>query len=308
MKQNRRIILENKLNNGIQSKTPIIKFYLTLLIISFLWSFFPHIADLWRMWMNSDEYSSGLLVPFISGYILYSRITKQKDNQIKVFWPAFIFLLLSQTLRVAGVLLMSAFLMRISLLFTVYSLLLLVLGYKICLKNYAVFLFMILMVPLPNSIHSLISPQLQHWATESAIFLLEVLGYKVQNEGNIIYINNTSVAVAEACNGLRMITAFFVTSGLIALIINKPVWQKATIFISTLPIAIICNTIRLVITSIAFTLISGDEWENLFHDFGGFAMMPLAILLVVLEIGFMNIITVNEGQKDIVDDHTIEFK
>ena len=203
---------------------------------------------------------------------------------------------------------MSAFLMRTSFIFTLYSLLLLILGYKICLKNYAVLLFMILMIPLPNSVHGLISTKLQHWATESAMFLLEMLGYQVQNEGNIIYINNTSVAVAEACNGLRMITAFFVTSGLIAMIINKPVWQKATIFFSTLPIALICNTIRLVVTSIAFTLIDGEEWEKLFHDFGGFAMMPLAIILVILEIGFMNMIVENEGQKEKIDDHTIELK
>ena len=278
-----------------------------LLLITFIWSFWPNIVDLWGMWMNSDEYSSGLLVPFITGYILYSRFKNQGDSP-KLYWPALILLALSQTIRVAGVLLMSAFLMRMALLFTIYSLILLLLGYKICLKNYAVLLFLILMVPLPNSVHSMISPKLQHWATESAIFLLEMLGYKVQNEGNIIYINNTSVAVAEACNGLRMITAFFVTSGLIALIINKPVWQKITIFISTLPIALICNTVRLVVTSIAFTLIEGEEWETIFHDFGGFAMMPLAIIIVIMEITFMNMIISDEGHKENIKDHTINLK
>ena len=277
------------------------------LIISYLWSYFPNILDLWRMWMNSDEYSSGLLVPFISGYILYSRIKRQSID-IKQFWPATIVLIFAQLIRIAGVLLMSAFLMRASLLFTLYSILLLILGYKICLKNYAVLFFMILMIPLPNSVHSVISLRLQHWATESAMFLLEMIGYNVQNEGNIIYINDTSVAVAEACNGLRMITAFFVTSGLIALIINRPLWQKITIVISTLPIALICNTIRLAITSIAFTLIDGEDWETLFHDFGGFAMMPLAILLVLFELSFMNLLVASDIKKEKTAEHTIDLK
>ena len=33
----------------------------------------PTLKDLWRMWMRSDEFSSGLLVPFLAVYILLAR-------------------------------------------------------------------------------------------------------------------------------------------------------------------------------------------------------------------------------------------
>ncbi len=247
------------------------------------------------MWRTSDEYSSGMLVPAMAAFILHSRIKADKMSP-ELYWPALFVLFFAEFLRIAGVLLMSAFLERAGILWAIYSILILLLGKKICLKNYAVFIFMILMIPLPNSVHSAISPKLQEWATHSAVFILEMFGYNVMSEGNIINIGDTSVAVAEACNGLRMITAFFVTTGLISLIIHRPTWQKIIIIVSTLPIALVCNTIRLVLTAMAFTVIDGEQWEKLFHDFGGFAMMPLAILLVIAELAFMNMLVVTDNR------------
>ena len=272
------------------------------LIISFLWSYWPNLIDLINVWQTSDEYSSGMLVPFMAGYVLYHRKNSESTLGYPIFWPALFGLLLSEIIRIAGIILLSAFLTRIGVLFAICSLLLLLLGKDFCKKNYSVFLFLILMIPLPHSIHGTVSPKLQEWATHSAVFILEMIGYSVVNEGNIIYIGNTSVAVAEACNGLRMITAFFVTTGLIALIINKETWQKVVIVASTLPVALISNTIRLVVTSIAFTQIEGDDWEKLFHDFGGFAMMPIAIVIIIGELAFMNMLV--DTDKD-NEDHTI---
>ncbi len=278
-----------------------------ILLISSIWSFLPDIKDLFLVWRSSDEYSSGMLVPIIAGSILYSRI-KNSSLRPTIDWIALPLLFLAQLCRLAGVLLMSNFLTRSGLLLGTYSLLILLLGRKLCLKNYAVLIFMVLMIPLPVSVHSTISPVLQHWATESAVFFLEMLGYQIVTEGNIININGTTVAVAEACNGLRMITAFFVTSGLIALIVNRSCWQKIIIVLSTLPIALISNTIRLVITSIAFTMIDAREWEKLFHDFGGFAMMPLAVAMVIAELAFMNMLIEADNSNERAEKEQIVFK
>ena len=123
----------------------------------------------------------------------------------------------------------------------------------------------------------------------------------ILREGNIIHIGSSTVAVAEACNGLRMITAFFVISGLVALLINRTWWEKLIVLISSLPIAFLCNTLRLTITSIFFTIIKGPYWENVFHDFGGYAMMPLALVFIVAELWFIDKLTIPpEENKEIV--------
>jgi exosortase len=129
---------------------------------------------------------------------------------------------------------------------------------------------------------------------------LEIVGYSVFREGNVIHIGQASVAVAEACNGLRMITAFFVVSGLVVMLVKRPLWQKLIVMISSLPIALLCNTLRLVITAIAFTYVQGDYWENIFHDFGGYLMVPLALAAVIGEFWLLQRLTVLPEEKKAV--------
>ena len=159
------------------------------------------------------------------------------------------------------------------------------------------------MLPLPRRIHYAIMLPLQSWATSSAVFCLEILGYNVMREGNIIHLNDTTVAVAEACNGLRMIMAFFVIGGLVVLLIKRTWWEKLIVLISCLPIALLCNSMRLTITAIAFTMLSGEYWEQIFHDFGGYAMMPLALGAIVLELWLLTKITIiSEEEKPVFEN------
>jgi len=152
------------------------------------------------------------------------------------------------------------------------------------------------MLPLPNRVQAAMGQPLQRWATSSAVFSLEMMGYEVTHEGNIIRLGETSVAVAEACNGLRMVTAFIVISSLVVLLVKRSWWEKLIILASSLPIALLCNTVRLTITSIAFTLVHGERWEQIFHDFGGYAMMPLALVVVVAELWLMKKLMTPPGQ------------
>ena len=98
-----------------------------------------------------------------------------------------------------------------------------------------------------------------------------------------------------------MITAFFVISSLVALLISRKWWEKLIVLISSLPIAFLCNTLRLSITSIIFTIIEGPYWEKIFHDFGGYAMMPLALAFIVGELWLIDRLTIPpEKKKEII--------
>jgi len=157
------------------------------------------------------------------------------------------------------------------------------------------------MLPWPTRVQAAVTLPFQRWATSSAVFCLELMGFDVVQEGNIIHIGQASVAVAEACNGLRMVTAFFVIGGLVVLLVKRSWWEKLLIFASSLPIALLCNTIRLTITALAFTIISGEYWEKIFHDFGGYAMMPLALAATVGELWLLTkLTTISEKQQAII--------
>jgi len=261
-----------------------------ILFIAFVWSYFnPTISDLLYIWTNSDEFSSGLLVPLLAGYIFWSRrkvISKYKISP--AIFSGICFFLLAQTFRFLGLYYMFGSAEKISLIVSMYAVVLLITGWEFCWKNKSILLFLLLMLPFPSRIQSAITAPLQQWSTVSAVFGLEMLGYEVTRNGNVIDINGTRVAVAEACNGLRMLMAFIVISGLMALVINRKWWEKLIILASSIPVALVCNTIRLIVTSTAFTIIDADEWEKAFHDFGGYAMMPLAIGMILLELWFLS--------------------
>ena len=265
---------------------------LGLVCIAFLWSYWPGLVELWELWQQSDEYSSGLLVPFLAAYILWSRRRDIARCPVKPsIWGLFAFAG-AQAVRLFGLFLMYSSAERLSVVLSIAALILLLFGWKFFRKISPILLFLCLMLPLPNIIQYYVGLNLQRWATSSAVFCLEVIGYAVTQDGHTIDMGNVSVAVLEACNGLRMITAFFVISGLVVLLVQRTWWEKLVILVSSLPIALLCNTVRLAITAVFFTILEGEYWEQIFHDFGGYAMMPLALAAVVGELWLLAKLTV----------------
>jgi exosortase len=263
-----------------------------VVLAAFLWSYWSTLTDLMRVWLRSDEYSSGLLVPPLAAYVIWSRRHEIAAVALRPALGAGIAtFLFAQVMRGEGLYRMYQSAERISLMITLAALVLLVLGWKHLGRLASILLFLCLMLPWPNRIQTAVTLPLQSWSTSSAVFCLELVGYEVQQEGNVIHMGGASVAVAEACNGLRMVTAFFVISGLVVLLVKRAWWEKLVVLVSSLPIALLCNTLRLAATALLFTVVQGDLWERRFHDWGGYAMMPLALALVVGELWLLTQLT-----------------
>ena len=255
-----------------------------IVLVALLWSYWPTITDLVQEWNLSDEYSCGILVPFLTVYVLWLRRREVRSIPVR---PALLLgmggFLLAQAVRALGLDFYS-FAERFSIVLSLAALVLLILGWRYVTKLATVLLFLCLMLPWPHRIQGIVTLPLQRWSTTSAVFCLELVGYEVRQDGNEIAIGTVRVAVAEACNGLRMITAFFVITGLVVLLVKRTWWEKLIILASSLPIAFLCNTLRLAATAICFTVIKGEEVEQWFHDWAGYAMMPLALAMVVGEL------------------------
>ncbi|OHB67102.1 MAG: hypothetical protein A2Y76_15615 [Planctomycetes bacterium RBG_13_60_9] len=255
-----------------------------IVLAAFLWSYWATFTELWSIWWRSDEYSAGLLVPPLAGYVLWTRRQELASTLVR---PAILCgiaaFATAQVIRGLGLYLLYSSAEMLSIILTLSALIMLLLGWRVLRKMAPIVLFLCLMLPWPHRIQTRITLPLQRWATDSAVFCLEVIGYQVMRDGNVIGIGETNVAVAEACNGLRMVTAFLVISALVVLLVKRAWWEKLIVLVSSLPIALLCNTLRLTVTAMFFTVLKGDSVKELFHDFGGYAMMPVALALVVGE-------------------------
>ncbi len=257
-------------------------------LAALLWSFWAVCQDLLTEWLNNENYSVGLLVPLAAVYLVWQTRDQLLTCPLKPCWWGLGLVLAGLAARMFGLLQMFQAAERYALVITLSGVVLLTLGWRVFWRLKWVLLFMMLMVPLPGRVHNAIAGPLQRFATVGAVFLLEVFGLAVSNEGNTIVLNgDVHLNVAEACSGLRMLTAFVVVAATMAYVIDRPKWQKLVIFASSIPVAIACNLARLFATAMLWLLISGDLAQWFFHDLAGWTMMPLAVLLLIGELWLM---------------------
>jgi len=271
---------------------------LTLLLLAVTaWSYWPTVVKLSHGW-EADDYSAGQLVPFIVVFLIWRDRKVFGESPLVPCWVGgIILLLLAEAARAYGFLSGLASIERCSLVLMVAGLVLMVAGWRMFRRVLWILLFLFLMVPLPNRVHNLISGPLQTTATAGSVFLLEAFGVMVSRQGNTMILNgDTHLGVAEACSGLRMLTAFIVVAAFIAYTVKRSRRQKAFLLLSSIPVALVCNVLRIVVTAVLMLYVSTEVAEKFFHDFAGMVMMPAAVMLMFGELWLMNRLTVSEPE------------
>jgi exosortase/archaeosortase family protein len=87
------------------------------------------------------------------------------------------------------------------------------------------------------------------------------------------------VAIAEACNGLRMVFALFLVSAAFAFGTPLRTFVRVILILASPISALFCNVVRLVPTVWLYG--SDPEFASTFHDVSGWLMLPLAFLVLM---------------------------
>ena len=90
--------------------------------------------------------------------------------------------------------------------------------------------------------------------------------------------------VALACNGLKMLMTLAATVTATVILLPLPTWKRIVLLLSAVPIAMISNMVRIVTTGWCYYYIKGEDGKGWAHDISGWLMMPLALVLVGLEV------------------------
>ena len=87
-----------------------------------------------------------------------------------------------------------------------------------------------------------------------------------------------------------MMMLFFAICVGAAFLMQKPLWERLLIVASALPIAVIANVFRIVMTGVIyevvgrwFSAVDVDQVEHIIHDWAGFLMMPVGLALLLAE-------------------------
>lgn len=272
-----------------------------LVAAGLIWSYWSTLTVLQERWGADPLYAHGYLVPFVAAGIAWWRKDQLKQLQLE---PS---LLLGLPLLVAGIgLRLTAAKLYLewfdglSLVPCVAGLVLMFGGLPLLKVFWPAVVYLAFMVPLPFRLEAIASGPLQSIATMASTFSLQLMGFPAGNEGNVITINEARIGVAEACSGLRMLVVFFAATAAVALCSTKPLWERAIVLLSAVPIAIACNVIRITATGVLFETLGSATAKAFFHDFAGWLMMLLAVGLLKLELWFWANVMIDPPAREVV--------
>ncbi len=282
--------------NSPQNRLPVPELCVSAgLLVAIIWVYWPTVLDLVHVWRNDYDYSIGQLVPLAALWLVWYKRNDLRKCRLMPCWWGLALMTLAEVVWLLGAIFWYGSAMRYSLVIMIAGVVLLIAGREVFRTVRWILLFLLLIAPLPKSIHLAISPFLQDIATKGAAFCLELAGADVMREANVIVLgDNLRMGVVEACSGLRMLTGFIVVASVFAYMANRPRWQKIILLCSSIPIAVVCNVFRIVVTAGLYTLTSNAVAETFFHDGGGLVMVPLALAMLAGEAWLIKAVIIEE--------------
>ncbi|MFO0887975.1 MAG: exosortase/archaeosortase family protein [Isosphaeraceae bacterium] len=255
------------------------------------WAYWPNLEVLYATWSTEPNYSHGKLVVPIAIAIFWQRLLDSKAGWRggSVPWWSFVVLLLVLAARAFAYEQNTQWLETATLVPAVAALMFTIGGWPLLERGWPAAVFLFFMLPLPRAANNLISLPLQTIATLGSVFAMQLTGLRTYNEGNVITLPDNPVdartlEVALACNGLSMLMTLAATVTATIMLIPMANWKRIIIFLSAVPIALLSNIIRIVATGWCYSIVRSEHAKQLAHDYSGYLMMPLALVLVGLEV------------------------
>lgn len=265
-------------------RRPWIAFWPLAALPVVLWAYGPALAGFVQRWLHDARYSHGLIVPLLALLVWWVRRRACPITELSPSWWGMAVLAGGSALRLVGAYFYLDWFEGLSLLPVLLGLVLLLGGRRLAWQTAPAIGVLIFMVPLPFGVEGALSAPLQRLGTKVSTFALQTLGLPAVAEGNIIYVEELSIGVLEACNGLGMLSAFFAISTTVALVVRRPLLDRAIIFLSAVPIGILMNLLRVTATGLVYVCIGAPAAQTFFHHLAGWLMMPLAFVVVALEL------------------------
>ncbi|MCS6866861.1 MAG: exosortase/archaeosortase family protein [Gemmataceae bacterium] len=260
------------------------------------WAYWPTLVVFADKWVNDPQYSHGLLVPLFSGYWVW-RVYSTHPLEVRPR-PLVGCLLLVGILglrAVAGSLLFYQ-LDAASLLLAMTGAVVAFGGMPMLKRIWPAIAFLIFMIPLPYELERNVGGPLKTAATISSTFLLQTLGLPAIRDGNLILIDDVRLGVVDACSGLKMLVTFAAFSVGAVLLMSRSRFEKLMVLLGIIPIAIVTNVLRITATGLGYTLFSDPAVRDQLHDFLGYAMMLMGLLLLAVELWVLKQLVVEEPQ------------
>jgi exosortase D (VPLPA-CTERM-specific) len=248
------------------------------------------LAEAVLRWELQEEYSHGYLIPLVSLFILWEKRFQIAANYRNYSWWGVPIIFVALLILLVGE--VSALYMLIH-----YSFILLLFGLSLAFLGSATrytwvpIALLAFAVPLPYFIEVILTSKLQLISSQLGVEIIRLCRIPVFLSGNIIDLGNYQLQVVEACSGLRYLFPLMSLGFIGAYLYQASFWKRAALFLSTVPITIFMNSVRIAITGILVDNWGTEMAEGFLHDFEGWLIFMACGGLLLLEVVLMELFT-----------------
>jgi len=261
-----------------QRKKTIIQLFILLLLTGLLYA--PLFPELWRDWDQDPNYSYGIFVPILAGFLLWHNRKEIRAIDPVPWGPGLLVVLFGLFLYLLGTVANELFTMRFSMVVVLLGILLTVLGKEGTQPLLFPVLYLLCMIPLPYIVYYALAFPMKLFATRWSVIILDLLRVSVYREGNIIHLPNTTLEVANACSGLRSLMSLFTFGLAFAYLVQKRPLFRGTLVLAVLPIAVLSNIFRIVLTALLAVYKDPETAHGFLHETSGIVVYTVATLLL----------------------------
>ena len=268
-------------------------------------------------WSGRQDYAFGYLMPFFALYVLYDRREKifgyfSSDNLSAAKYGLRDYLVCAffGAMFVCGILtyLMGVFFYAVTLnfgaptfiatfgfSFSVFAMAFfasqnssagVLMPVKERVKFTGLFMFpafaWLISAPVFDIIENKISLFLLSIVANIVYNIMDMLGYVVTLSGNTLSFPNGSVGVADACSGIRSLTACLFAGSFLAAVFLNRLWKKVLMVAFSMVFAFINNVIRALFLSFWAYSNGPDSISGFVHDAAGYFVMIMTIICLLL--------------------------
>ena len=253
----------------------------TLAAVAMAFVFKDGLIELERLWSVKEEYSHAYFLPLIAIFLIWQKKDELRKLPLQGSWAGLTLVILGVVVGAAGSLSTIYLLVHYAFLITLTGVVLAYLGWQGLRLLWAPLLLLFFTIPLPPFLYNALSIKLQLISSQLGVALIRLFDISVYLEGNVIDLGTYKLQVVDACSGLRYLFPLTSVSFLIAYFFKAPVWQRLLVFVASIPLTILMNSIRIGITGILVNYWGNEMAEGFIHDFEGwiFFMVCTGILI-----------------------------
>ena len=280
------------------------------------------LTKLGRDWWTDPNYSHGLLVPFVVGYMLWTKreSLRRAPQHASLRWggAAVTCALLALWAGAAGA---ELYTQRLSLVLMLAGVVVYFWGFHILRLTLVPLALLVMAMPVPAIVFNKVAFPLQLFASRCAVWAMRLFDIPVLRQGNVIELllrgaqETKKLEVVEACSGIRSLMTL-VTLAVVFAYFTRPkskedgtggsflggiksygFWRSIIPVASAVPIAILTNALRVSGTGVLAQYYGTEVADGFFHTFSGWVIYITATLLL-LAVGWLFDRTHKLGKRD----------